>query len=198
MKESRHLANDAYQWASRVGRAGQPYIDEKRRDSIVELAFLRAFLAWESFLAESFALYVMGYVPPTGRPPKRYYFPPNRQMLEEWLAEGKEHSKWASSSEVSNRARRHFENGFPFTSVLNSNQVALSDATTIRNMIAHESASAQLKFESIVRRKLTALPPNTTVGSFLGTTMPAATPLISFFEYYISQFENCAQQIVPR
>jgi hypothetical protein len=198
MKESRSLANDAYQWASGVGKKGHPYISEKRRDSIVELAFFKAFLAWEAFLEETFVLYIMGYIPPKGPSPKRYYFPPNRAMVEEWLAEGKEYTKWASSSEVATRAGRHFENGFPFTAVLNSNQVALSDAKTIRNMIAHESASAQLKFENIVRRKLTALPPNTTVGSFLGTTMPAATPLISFFEFYISQFENCAQQIVPR
>ena len=197
MRESRRLAKDAHQWSSGAGKKGRPDISEKTRDSIVEMAFLRAFLAWEAFLAESFILYLLGQIPPRGRAPKRYYFPPNREMAEDWLAEGKDYAKWHNASEVATRASRLFRDGHPFTAVLRSSQARLSDATTIRNMIAHRSASAKSKFEAIVRRELGSLPLNSTAGAFLGTTAPRTVPPVSFLELYIDSFENCAQQITP-
>ena len=163
----------------------------------MELAFLRAFLAWEAFLEESFILYLLGRTSPGGYSPKRYYFPPNQTMATEWLAEGKDYAKWANCQEVERRAFRHFEQGSPFSQSLRSNQSVLSDANAIRNMIAHESASAQVKFESIVRRELGTLPITGTAGAFLGMTVPTSTPPISFLDFYISKFESCAALIIP-
>lgn len=163
----------------------------------MELAFLRAFLAWEAFLEKSFLLYLAGQIPPKGRQPKRYYYPPNQKMAMDWLAEGREYSKWADAGEVGKRASRFFKDGYPFTSVLRSNQTALTDANMIRNMIAHESMSAQEKFEKIVRRELATLPLNKTAGAFLGMTVPTSTPPVSFLESYMSKLEFCAQQIIP-
>jgi hypothetical protein len=129
--------------------------------------------------------------------PKRYYFPPNQRMAMEWLAEGREYARWSDAGEVSRRATRFFKDGYPFTEVLRSNQVALTDANTIRNVIAHESGMAREKFERIVRRELTTLPVNTTAGSFLGMIVPSSTPPTSFLEFYLSKIHTCAQRIVP-
>jgi len=61
----------------------------------------------------------------------------------------------------------------------------------------HESANARVQFEAVVRNELAALPPDTTVGSFLLTTKPQTSPPISYFEFYIDQIANAAAKIVP-
>lgn len=197
MRESRRLANYAREWSLHKGKSGRPFISGKRRDSIIELAFLRAFLAWEAFLEKSFLLYLAGKVPPRGRLPKRYYFPPSHKMAMDWLAEGRDYAKWADAGEVGKRAARFFQDGHPFTSVLRSNQTALADANIIRNMIAHESSNTRQKFEKIARRELSTLPINRTAGAFLGTTVPTSSPPVSFLESYVSKLESCAKQIIP-
>jgi hypothetical protein len=67
----------------------------------------------------------------------------------------------------------------------------------VRNAIAHESANARQKFETLVRNELATFPPNTTVGSFLLTTKPRTNPPASFFEFYLDEIAKAAEQIVP-
>jgi len=199
MRESRRLARYASQWsASRASGTGKPYISPKRRDSITELAFLRAFLAWEIFLEKSFVAYLCGELPRRGRMPKRYYFPPNQKMVMDWLAEGRDYAKWANPLEVAARAERHFAHGYPFSSILEANHSSLKAANTIRNMIAHESASARTKFENVVREALGTLPVKNTPGAFLGMVVPKSTPPISFLEFYVGKLEWCAEHIICR
>ncbi len=198
LQDCRRLADDAYLWSAPSGHGTRPYISRGRRDSIVEMAFLRAFLAWEVFVEESFILYLCGQKPPRGRRPYRHAFPPNHEIAMEWvIPEGRPYARWTAAGEVSQRAERFFRNGRPFAGILRSNQTALDETQTIRNAIAHRSTSARLKFENLVRTKLLTLPPNLTVGRFLGTTAPGSTPPISFLEFYVAKIDLAAQQIVP-
>jgi len=54
------------------------------------------------------------------------------------------------------------------------------------------------KFENLVRLELGAVPPNTSVGSFLMMTKPNSAPLISFLEFYVGEILQAAQDIVPK
>lgn len=195
LRECRRLSVDANNWSL---PGTQPHISRSRRDHITELAFLRAFLAWEVFVEESFILYLLGQRAPRGRAPVRYAFPPNQRAAMEWvIPEGRTYAGWSVSTHVSNRAQRFFREGRPFTTVLRANQALLEEARTIRNAIAHKSINVRNKFESFVRSKLGALPPNTTVGSFLSATVPGVAPPISFLELYIGRIESAARLIVP-
>jgi hypothetical protein len=198
MRESRRLARYANKWSMRTGGGRGPFISPSKRDSIIEWAFLRAFLAWEVFLEKSFVVYLCGEAPSRGRAPKRYYFPPNYRMAMDWLTEGREYAKWANPVVVAERATRHFAQGYPFAPVLESNQSTLKDASTIRNMIAHESGSARAKFEKVVRQSLGTLPVKGTPGAFLSTTVPRSTPPLSFLEFYVGKLEWCAEHIIRR
>lgn len=194
LKDCRRFAADAQRWSS---PGSLPHISIKRRDWITEVAFLRAFLALESFLEEAFALYSLGQKPPKGRAPNRFAFPPNRRTAEEWfIPEGRRYASWDAQA-VSYRAQRYFRSGGPFTTALRGSQSTLEEARTIRNAIAHESSSTQGKFEALVRTKLGALPIRANVGSFLGTTVPASSPPQSFLELYLERIELVASQIVP-
>jgi hypothetical protein len=165
---------------------------------MTELAFLRAFLAWETFLEGSFILYLTGQQAPRGRAVRRYSFPPNRKVATDWLLpEGRNYSDWTVAATVSSRAERHFTSGHPFAAVLRENRNILDEARIIRNAIAHDSSAAQEKFENMARSKLGALPADLTVGRFLATTMPSTAPPISFLEYYVGKIEFAAQRIVP-
>jgi hypothetical protein len=73
----------------------------------------------------------------------------------------------------------------------------LDETRTIRNAVAHVSASALEKFEKLVRTKIGTLPPGLTIGRFLATVVPASVPPVSFFEYYIKRIEFAAVRIVP-
>jgi hypothetical protein len=194
IEECRRLAEDAYRWST---QGSHPHISKKRRDSMTELAFLRAYLAWEVFLEETFVLYLLGMRAPRGRAPRRYTFPPNRRAAEQWvIPEGRPFAKWDAVA-VATRAERFFYGGGTFTPALRSHQSALDDMKTIRNAVAHESQNAREKFEAFVRVKLAALPPNLTVGAFLLTTVPGSTPTTSFLDLYLDKLELVASLIVP-
>jgi len=165
---------------------------------MTELAFLRAFLAWEVFLEKSFVLYLSGQKPPRGRAPYRYTFPPDQKAAIAWLVpEGRSYTNWTIAADVRTRAERHFRDGSPYAHVLRGNQSVLDETQTIRNAIAHESRSAHERFEKLVRIKLSTVPHNLTVGGFLGTTMSGSSPPVSFLEFYINKIDFAARQIIP-
>ncbi len=197
LKEARELAADAHIWSIPVQPGARAQISPQRRDTLTEVAFLRAFTGWEMFLEETFLLYLLGHRPPKGRPPHRYGFPPDRESASEWCAEGREYAKW-NVHDVRRKADRWFRRGEPFTPALKGQQSRLDQLITIRNAIAHESSAARGKFEALVRNELQALPLNTTVGGFLMTTKPNSSPPISYMEFYLNEVQQVAQNIVPR
>jgi len=196
LDEARDLAEDANKWSvpPQPGRRAQ--ITVVRRDILTEVAFLRAFTGWEVFLEETFLLYLLGHKIPKAQP-RRFGFPPNLNAVAEWCSDGKEYAKW-NVSDVRRRANRWFKDGKPFTPALQGQQSRLSQLITIRNAIAHESSSAKLKFENLVREELPTAPANMSVGTFLLTTKRNAAPPISFMEFYLGQVEQVARNIVPR
>jgi hypothetical protein len=115
----------------------------------------------------------------------------------DWLTEGRDYATWTDAGNVGSRAKRFFGHGRPFAEVLSRNQYLLQEVNKVRNAIAHRSGSARQKFEDVVRQKLGTVPPNVTVGSFLGTIVPGSNPPSSFLEFYVAKVEFAAQQIVP-
>lgn len=119
---------------------------------------------------------------PRVRAPRRYVLPRSRVWAEKTVAEGKEYAKWDAQN-VASRALRYFADGRPFTKLLRANQALFDEAAKIRNAVAHESKSARTKFETVVRSKLGALPPNTTVGGFPSTPVPDMVPPEMFLDF---------------
>ena len=161
---------------------------------MLELAFLRAFLAWEGFLEEICILYMLGQRPLRGHALVRYVLPPTRKMAHKLAADGKDYAKWDTAVEVAARAERFFRDGRPF-GILRTLQTRFQDAKTIRNAVAHDSESAKAKFEGLVRRELTALPKRRSVGNFLNTVKPRTLPAVSYLEFYLDTLSDTADQI---
>jgi hypothetical protein len=193
LQDCRRLAEDAHRWSL---PGSQPHIPRKRSESMIEIAFLHAYLAWEVFLEESFVLYLLGKRAPRGAAPQRFTFPPGRREAKEWVREGRTFAKWDAGS-VCNRAQRFFRSGGPFTAVLRGDQHGLDEARTIRNAVAHESDEAREKFKTLVRDKLGIVPPSLTAGGFLDKPIPGSNPPQSFLEFYLEKIEFIAQRIIP-
>jgi len=174
-----------------------PKFSVQHKELVIELAFLRSFLAWEAFLEESFVLYLLGKKPPKGSPPKRYASPPTREIAHQLAAEGRDFADWTAAAKVSERAERFFEGGKPFSPVLNSRQYRFEQMKTVRNAIVHSSLFSEESFKRVVRGILTTYPPNLTVSGFLAMTVPASSPPESFLESYLREIRFAAQRIVP-
>lgn len=194
LHDCRCFAADGYCW-SQPGEF--PHIARGRRDSIAELAFLRGFASFESFLEETFVLYLMGRKPQRGRVPHRFVFPPDRRSANDWLVpEGRSYAAWDAVS-VRQRAERFFRKGRPFAPALRGSQASLDETKIIRNAIAHHSVKAQQPLQNLVRNKIGIMPRNLSVGGFLYTIVPKETPPLSFLEFYLDRVEKVALQIVP-
>jgi hypothetical protein len=196
IEHSRILAADAHEWSIPAGGNLRPLIKLKRRDEIVELAFFRALNGWEAFLEESFVLYMLGHQPPRGRKLRRYGFPPTENAAHEWITDNRPYANW-THHDVIKRADRFFHSGRPFTGVLERQLNLFNQTKILRNALAHESRSAQQKFEGLVRELLGAFPPNLTVGGFLMTAKPRSVPPVLFLHYYLDEIENAAMSIIP-
>jgi hypothetical protein len=197
LNEAKNIAKDAQRWSVPRKVGGRAQITSLRRDTFVEVAFLRAFTGWEIFLEDTFLLYLIGHKAPRAPAPIRCGFPATRDAASEWCTDGKEYAKW-NVADVQRRADRWLKGGAPYTPVFQGQQNNMNKMITIRNAIAHESSAARGKFETLVRNELGALPPNTTVGNFLVTTVPNTTPPVSFMESYLDKLEFAARSIVPR
>lgn len=91
LKDAHDLADDAHKWSIPAQRGARAQISPQRRDTLTEVAFLRAFTSWEIFLEKTFLLYLLGHQGPKGSPPRRYGFPPDKKAASEWCTEGREY-----------------------------------------------------------------------------------------------------------
>src|ERR1700685_3450312 len=94
LKDARDLVDDAHKWSIPLHSGSRPQISPQRRDTLTEVAFLRAFTSWEVVIDETFVLSLVGHRPPGGVGPRRYGFPPNPDAAIEWCTDGKDYAKW--------------------------------------------------------------------------------------------------------
>jgi hypothetical protein len=194
------LILDSSLWMTIRPPRGIPRFTVHHKIFVIELSFLRAFLAWEFFLEETFILYLLGKTAPRGRAPTRIAFPPNRKKAEQLLLpEDYQYIKWTIAAKVAKRAERFFRNGRPFAPALSTHFNTFDEMRILRNAIAHSQSSAQEKFKALVRRKSSTgtYPPRLTVGGFLEMTVPAVIPPETFFSNYINKIRATADNIVP-
>jgi hypothetical protein len=198
LDQMEQLAAAAQQWASMPTPRSMPKFTTFHSEIVTEMAFLRSFLAWESFLEESFVLYLWGKNPPRSEILKRYACPPTRRVAEQLIvAEGRDYADWAEVQNVIGRAGRFFQGGEPYSDALRSQQSRLQDIKTVRNAIAHCSTYSWERFQRLIRRELGTYPSNLTVGRFLAMTVPHSSPPLSFLEFYLSVIRLVAERIVP-
>jgi hypothetical protein len=200
LQQSRRLVFAARQWTALPIGSIRPRFTILHRNLLIEMAFLRCFLAWERFLEESFILYLLGKKPLRRRHPPRCRVSPSswsnafQMMLPEV---GPQFVDWVNLQRVRARASRFFVNGEPFETALTARYYLFGEMQILRNAIAHRSQSSQNRFHSLVQSKLSSVPPNITAGTFLETAIAGSHPPQTYLDQYLDGLLASAMTIVP-
>jgi hypothetical protein len=170
---------------------------QKQFETVVELAYLQGYLAWESFLEETFILYMVGKRAPNGYRPKCYVQPTSRGHALDFNLGEQRYADWTAADRVVQRAQRFFKNGEPFATPLQSMGRVPDDMKILRNAIAHRSEGTNSRFQSVVRNELGFYAHGLTVGGFLDSGVPTAAPGLRYLDYYFENLLQAARNIVP-
>jgi len=196
VNNAQRLVNIASTWHDLKSNRNVHSLSRRHFEYIVELSYIKVFLAWERFLEEAFILFLLGERYHQKVKNIRYVLPRNRKHAIEFVLEGKDFVDWATPEEIRRRAKLFFRDGRPFDKPISSITHQLRNMKTIRNAISHTSALSRDKFKSLVRGKISFYPRSLTVGGFLYTRVPNITPPENFFDYYLSSVVNAANRII--
>jgi hypothetical protein len=198
LREMERLAVASQKWVTVSFPPRIPRFSTRHQETIMDLAFLRAFVAIETFLEHSFILYLLGLRPPVGPSPRRLVRPTTRKLAVMAVVGDRDYTDWHKVDQLKDRAKKYFVDGKPYTDALVGKRALFEEMSTIRNAIAHSSGHSQERFKRLVRSKLSgSCPPNLTVGGFLGMTIPGSSPPESFFDYYMDSLNTLASLIIP-
>lgn len=165
----------------------------EQRDFIVEWALVKVHAAWESFLESSFIAYMLGEKTASGFGPSRYVFPNDAQHALALILAGREYFPWTSPDAVRRQSTLCFQNGQPFSDIVNST-IELQEVNTLRNTIVHGSRVAVEKFKTLVRDKMLTVPPRINPSTFL---LASQSGQRTYFTYYCKKLSIIANKIVP-
>ncbi|RLC08691.1 MAG: hypothetical protein DRH43_09625 [Deltaproteobacteria bacterium] len=179
--------------------------DEAFQNVIIEMAFLKACLAWEDFLEQSF-VYLMSPAKTKGKKPKVYVKAPSKDAAYKILGvqQGRrDYVEWGDPELIIERSKAFFSRGKPFVPVIQKYRQHLNDMRKVRNRIAHRSPLAVKKFEDTVRGRTGGVPDGIVPGRFLKDTAPQSmlgTPggeaRPSVFELWIKVLEDATNEIL--
>jgi len=141
-------------------------LNSARLEALYEVAFLRVFLVWETFLEQTFYRYLCGHVSALGG---CTLLTPARVSIaaaETAVLGAQDYVSWANAGRVISRSRKYMTLGFHET-VLHSDLTRLGYFTAIRNRVAHPSEYARNEFDTATRALALRRYPGSSAGRFL-------------------------------
>ena len=131
---------------------------------IVELSFIKIFIAWEQFLE---AIFIRHLVSRGNSRVKSYINAKSLNHAYQIVKENRPYPDWTNRDTVLRKANLFLKNGEPYKTTLNSISSDLEDIKTIRNSIVHMSNNSQEKLKSLIRSSLSMSPSGISAGKFL-------------------------------
>lgn len=174
------------------------HITVPRLEYLYEIAYLRVFIAWESFLEESFVRYMCGFRNASGpvqRAAGAAYFA-TIQAARAALYGGQQFLLWHSAPKVVNRSKTHFQTG-PHETVIHSSQTKVEWFSNVRHRVAHGQDDAQQKFDAATMQLAGRRYPGSRVGRFLRDSDTNKTPPLRWLESIANDLAALANQVVP-
>ena len=167
-----------------------------RLEALYEMAFLRIFANWESFLEGSFIRYLCGYAGSSG--PLNLINPPYRTLLhaETAVLGGQDYVSWSKPASVVRRSQRFIRLGVHEV-VVASTQARLEWFAAVRHRVAHQSSFSKQQFDTatmgLVGRRYAGASP----GRFLRDWNRSTVPQERWIDSIGAELKGLARQIVP-
>jgi hypothetical protein len=174
------------------------------RDYIVEMAFIRMFLAWEDFLEESFIRYMRGARRSKGQQARPLTTVTSLDQARRVVAgERRRYADWYDPATILERARLHLKDGEPYASAIGPAMTHLDRMRIIRNRIAHRSQWALQQFTQLLRDLYGSTAHQTPGRVLLAQPSQSALPATggpqgsTLMDLYAAILRAAAAQIVP-
>jgi hypothetical protein len=170
--------------------------NEADRFVVVEAAFLKVFIAWETIQEKSFLEFLMGAPSASGSVMPCFVQPKDRAHAVRLLIGMGRFVDWSTPDPVRRLANNFLANGEPFESVLASIYSDLIDLKTIRNAAAHVSTTTIQPLDALASRKLQRNISGISPAAFLLSPDPTSSLGSTIFEGYTSVLDAAAQRII--
>jgi hypothetical protein len=165
-------------------------------EMLYEMAFLRMFTQWETFLEQTFIRYICGYTCTLGPVTMitGSYFP--TLAAAQYALLGKNtYLLWHSPSRVIDRVKRYITNGL-HEQVISSSQFRLELFAAIRHRIAHDQEHTRIQFDRATMHLHARRYPGSRPGKFLRDWAPQVPPQ-RWLNLIASEFKRLSVQITP-
>lgn len=164
------------------------------RKIITESAFLRFFIAWESFLERTIKEYMQDSLSGVGNSVPRYVLPADDGHANRLVLGGQKYFDFSDPDKVVNLCKNFFDRGEPYSTILQSIRSDLFDLKTIRNSAAHMSSTTSTQLEALAIRKLG--PTTGTVSVYeLILASPSSALSSTILDGYLIQLDAAADAI---
>ena len=169
----------------------------KRIELLYEMAFLRTFLWWESFIEQTFIRYLSGYTSKIGRAVAlaEVSYSPTVAHAEATILGLRDYALWHNPSVVVKRSQKFFSSS-PIETVLMSNMARLEALASIRHRIAHSNNDTRRKFDAATMALAGRRYRGGRAGAFLRDLDINVTPPVRWLDRLGAELQNLAAQIV--
>lgn len=183
------LSDSTVLYQNNVQHSGIFYSKEMY-SAIVEYCFMQLFLAWETFLEQSFIFYLSDAKDLKGNNYTRYGFPKDTIHAYNMIKGTKNYPDWTSLNDVICLAKIYFLSAGPYQWIT-SNPVDMGDIKTIRNRISHVSEKSIKAFNRLLAKTIIRTT-NVSVSDFL---MSFRQGNETYYTYYTDLIKSYVEAI---
>ena len=168
---------------------------QSRLEALYEMAYLRVFMLWETFLEQSFLRYICGFAASTG--PQSLTGGAIRTLAdaENAVLAGQAYVSWARPQSVEARCRQFIQNGV-HEQIMSSNRTRIEWFVNVRHRVVHSSEHARRRFDTATMGLAGRRYRGSSPGSFLRDRTPGLPPE-RWIQEIGTELTNLARQIVP-
>jgi hypothetical protein len=182
--------------AHQMDAAGVPLWSQTDTRTITQAAFLKIFIAWETFLEWSLIDYMLGEPSALGNVLIRYAAPADESHAGRILVGTQKYADYSNPEIVRRLAKLFLSNGDPYETIISGIQTPLFDLKTMRNAAAHLSSTTSAHLDALASRILGPPRANVTVYELITAIDPNSPAGSTVLETYVVQLESAAHSIV--
>lgn len=175
--------------------SGSLIFSRVNQDVIVNAAYLRAYISWETFLERAFLDYMMGEVSILGRTVTRFVAPKDLEHCNSMVLGVQKYVDWSRPEIVIKLSKAFFDTTNPFDSHLNSIYSDLNDMKTIRNSTAHMSSTTNTQLDALASRLLNRTVFDMKASILITSIDPGSTSGQTIFDRYLIMLDITAGNI---
>jgi len=163
---------------------------------ISESAFLKVYVAWETFVEKCFIDYLINEESINNNRPAKWAAPINANHANDIIVGSQKHMDWSNPETIRKISKIFFHQGYVFDSAISSIHADLLDMKSIRNSAAHLSSTTSSKLDGVASRILSTQTTNYTAYNLLFSIDPRVTTNpTTVLERYLKLLDVAAEQI---